>query len=103
MSPEFTAKEPGTYRTSTQSPSGIRTWSPGTSVWARKVMKLASVCGAMPNWFASAATGGVGATRKLNQISGDAAAKVIIGRPNAAAHSRHDPPATPTAAAVEAG
>ena len=58
MSPEFTAKEPGTYGTSTQSPSGIRTWSPGTSVWARKVMKLASVCGAMPNWFASAATGG---------------------------------------------
>src|SRR5205814_7027029 len=46
MSPEFTAKEPGTYGTSTQSPSGIRTWSPGTSVWARKVMKLASVCGA---------------------------------------------------------
>jgi hypothetical protein len=58
MSPEFTAKEPGTYGTSTQLPSGIRTWSPGTSLWARKVMKLASVWGAMPNWFDSAATGG---------------------------------------------
>ncbi len=31
---------------------------PGPSLWASKVVKLASVCGAMPNWFASAATGG---------------------------------------------
>ena len=58
MSPEFTAKEPGTDGTSTHVPSGSRTWSPGTALWASKVMKLASVCGAMPNWFASAATGG---------------------------------------------
>jgi hypothetical protein len=30
---------------------------PGPSLWASKVVKLASVCGAMPNWFASAAGG----------------------------------------------
>ncbi len=58
MSPELTAKESGTYGTSAHAPSGIRTCRPGTSLWARKVMKLASVWGAMPNWFGSAATGG---------------------------------------------
>src|SRR5215472_4033817 len=58
MSPELTAYESGTYGTSAHPPDGSRTCKPGTSVWARKVMKLASVCGAMPNWFASAATGG---------------------------------------------
>ena len=58
MSPEFTAKESGTYGTSSQSPDGSRSCSPGTSVCARKVRKFASVWGAMPNWFGAAATGG---------------------------------------------
>jgi hypothetical protein len=58
MSPALTAKEPGIYGTSSQLPDGIRTCRPGISDWARKVRKLASVCGAMPNWFNSAFTGG---------------------------------------------
>src|SRR5713226_2526030 len=58
MSPELTAKEPGRYGTSSQSADGRRTCKPGISVCARKVIKLLSVCGAMPNWLASAATGG---------------------------------------------
>jgi hypothetical protein len=40
MSPEFTANESGTCGTSSQSPDGIRTWRPGTSVCARNVRKL---------------------------------------------------------------
>src|SRR5258708_16018963 len=76
MSPEFTAKEPGTYGTSVHAPSGRRTWSPGTSLWARNVMKLASVCGAMPNWFGSDATGGERVRRELQLLPADAPPQV---------------------------
>src|ERR1041384_4827686 len=72
ISPEFTAKEPGTYGTSSQFPEGIRTCKPGTSVCARKVMKLLSVWGAMPNWFGSALTGGGCERRKVNWLSAKA-------------------------------
>src|SRR5438034_6570107 len=40
MSPEFTAKEPGTYGTSTHVPAGMRTWSPGTSLWRKNLGAL---------------------------------------------------------------
>src|SRR3954462_7693550 len=73
MSPELTANDPGTKGTSSQAPplgpfGGIRTCKPGTSVCARKVMKLLSVCGAMPNWLGSALTGGEWGRRKGNWV-----------------------------------
>src|ERR1051325_3219744 len=72
ISPEFTAKEPGTYGTSSQFPEGIRTCKPGTSVCARKVMKLLSVWGAMPNWFGSALSAGACGRAKGDWASGEA-------------------------------
>ena len=49
VSPEFTANDPGMGGTSSHSPDIVRTCKPGTSDCGRKVMKLASVWGAMPN------------------------------------------------------
>src|SRR5262249_59323828 len=48
--PVFTSSAPGTMSTARQRPDGIRTASPGTSPWARKVIMALSVCGAMPYW-----------------------------------------------------
>jgi hypothetical protein len=53
----FTAYESGHVRHVDPFADGMRTCSPGTSVWARNVRKFASVCGAMPNWFDSPAPG----------------------------------------------
>jgi len=46
----FTSSVSGTISTARQWPDGIRTASPGTSLWARKVIIALSVCGAMPYW-----------------------------------------------------
>src|ERR1044071_1426906 len=79
ISPEFTAKEPGTYGTSSQFPEGIRTCNPGTSVCAKKVMKLLSVWGAMPNWFGSARARGGRERRGGEQLAGQGPTKPTGG------------------------
>src|SRR5262249_58930315 len=58
--PVFTSSASGTMSTARQWPDGMRTASPGTSPWARKVIIALSVCGAMPYWRLAASFFGGG-------------------------------------------
>src|SRR5262249_58105853 len=94
--PVFTSSAPGTMSTARQRPDGIRTASPGTSPWARKVIIALSVCGAMPYWRLPTSFCGGEYSSDMGRGGGwEKRAEKSRGSLSDTAHNRRELPARP--------